>query len=640
MPSFSVTVYAVDRAGESCFTLVKIIPIKNAIEIAFSPKATFIATWTRHVKLEDDQQHKNLQIWSTAIAIAVPADDQGDLQPESENHLIAFTHKDQNSWKLQYTDDEAFALRCIPNEVHVLDTAKRFTLIDKLKHEGLTSFQLSPGRNPSVAIFVPERKVCRIECAVEFFIPALNLELCFQGMPASVRIHSLATLAIPSIQKSFFKADRGQMKWNAAGTSLLFLSSTDHDKTGKSYYGETNLYLMTPALQYEAKVVLDKEGGIGDFTWNPANGGKEFVVTYGYMPAKATLFDARLNVLHDFGAQPRNFVSFNPQGRLLCIGGFGNLAGQVDIWDRSTLKKVSNFRASNCTECTWSADGRLLMCATLSPRLRVDNGVKIHHWSGELVHMDLINECYQATWRPADTRMWSFPRALSPAPRPSAAVQAAQAEKAALIGTASGTSSPQPPSTGAYRPPGLRGREVPAAYRFDEYTGAPSTPSKQSEKPPIPGLTGRPHNGQGRGRDRVVPGAGPPIHNGKQTPGRGSQGQQPGKKNLHEGFNGTATPSSGAMQDLRISSNEQLADASEPSTPAKSHTSLLASNGDASLPLTPEDKKRRALQKKLGAIEQLKGKLAAGDKMEKTQLQKIEAEDEVRRELESLGGPL
>lgn len=216
-----------------------------------------------------------------------------------------------------------------------------------------------------------------------------------QGMPARVIIHSLATIAIASIQKSFFKADRGQMKWNASGTSLLFLSSTDHDKTGKSYYGETNLYLLTPALQYDARVALDKEGHIGDFAWNPANGGKEFVVTYGFMPAKATLFDLRLNVLHEFGSLSRNFVSFNPQGRLLCIAGFGNLAGNVDIWDRSTLKKVASFQASNSTQCTWSPSGRLLMCATLSPRLRVDNGIKIYHWNGDLIHHDIIDELYQ-----------------------------------------------------------------------------------------------------------------------------------------------------------------------------------------------------------------------------------------------------
>lgn len=166
---------------------------------------------------------------------------------------------------------------------------------------------------------------------------------------------------------------------------------------------------MTPALQYEARLVLDKEGGIGDFAWNPANGGKEFAVSYGWMPAKTTLFDLRLNVLHEFGALPRNYVSFNPQGRLLCIAGFGNLAGQMDIWDRSTLKKVANFQVNNCTECTWSPDGRLLMCSTLSPRLRVDNGIRIHHWTGSLIHLQTTEELYQVGYFSVATHISSHP---------------------------------------------------------------------------------------------------------------------------------------------------------------------------------------------------------------------------------------
>lgn len=622
-------VYAIAPPPESTPKLIKTISVNNAIEIAFSPKGTYIATWIRHVKLEDDQQHKNLQVWSTASSTAngVSDHDEASEATSAEQCIIAFTQKDQNSWKLQYTEDEAFALRSITNEVHILSTAKDFSLVDKLRLEGLSSFSLSPGRNPSVAVFIAERK----------------------GMPASIRIHSLSTLATPSIQKSFFKADRGQMKWNASGTSLLFLSSTDHDKTGKSYYGETNLYLLTPALQYEARVVLDKEGGIGDFAWNPAHGGKEFVVSYGYMPAKSTLFDTRLNVLHDFGALPRNFVSFNPQGRLLCVAGFGNLAGQIDIWDRSTLKKVANFQASNCTECTWSPDGRFLMCATLSPRLRVDNGVKVYHWSGELIHFDLVAECYQANWRPLAGASWTFPRSLSPAPPVSDRVQAMRAAKAAAAsmngGSEASTSSIKPAATGVYRPPGLRGREVPAVYKREDEGGMPSTPSK----PSIPGMTAQQPNGHAaKGRGRVVPGAGAPLDRG--TPGRGQQNGNNHRKNgqQQQSRSGTSTPNAVAadMQNLSVSQTNGTSDYehSAPVTPAKpsaiahpsSTNGIIASDSAVGTPLTPEDKKRRALQKKLGAIDQLKAKRSAGEKLEKTQLQKIEAEDEVKKELAAL----
>lgn len=583
-------------------TLVKTVAVKGTIEIALSPKGTFLSTWIRPIKQDDGSQHNNMQVWCTAPAAAGQVVE--DPAESTEKPVIAYAHKAQENWKLQFTDDERFATRSVTNEVHVLDPSKAFAIVDKLYIENLTSFSLSPGNNPSVACFIAERR----------------------GMPARVSVHSLSTLSLPSIQKSFFKADRGQVKWNSSGTSLLFLSSTDHDKTGKSYYGETNLYLLTPALQYDARVTLDKEGAIGDFSWNPANGGKEFAVTYGFMPAKTTLFDLRLNVLHDFGSLPRNYISWNPQGRLLAIAGFGNLAGYVDIWDRSTLKKVAAFQASNCTEWTWSPDGRLIMASTLSPRLRVDNGVRIYHWSGELIHAELVNELYQAAWRPVPTAQFTFPRSLSPAPAPSEAVQAINARKASTNGESSGTASPKPVAVGAYRPPGLRGRETPILYRREDEGGLPVTPGKSKEKTGIPGMTAPQGQQNGKGRGRVVPGAAP------QQERKGQQHNN--KKGGRGSANGSGTASPAQQQEPAFTNGS-----SAPATPAKA---AALSNGisaaDAASPLTPEDKKRRALQKKLGAIEALKAKRDAGEKLEKTQEKKIEAEAEVKKELADLDG--
>ena len=96
------------------------------------------------------------------------------------------------------------------------------------------------------------------------------------------------------------------------------------------------------------------------------------------------LFDQRARILHDFGPSPHNFISFNPQGRLIALAGFGNLAGKIEIFDRRTLAKVSTIEAPNTSYCEWSPDGRFLLTATLSPRLRVDNGIKIWHCTGLL----------------------------------------------------------------------------------------------------------------------------------------------------------------------------------------------------------------------------------------------------------------
>jgi len=55
--------------------------------------------------------------------------------------------------------------------------------------------------------------------------------------------------------------------------------------------------------------------------------------------------------------------------------------------------------------------------------------------------------------------------------------------------------------------------------------------------------------------------------------------------------------------------------------------------------LDPAAKKIRNLSKKLKAIEELKERVEKGDKLEATQLKKIEGETDIRKELKSLGAP-
>lgn len=102
-----------------------------------------------------------------------------------------------------------------------------------------------------------------------------------QGMPANVKIYSLMALTgQPTCQKTFFKADRAQIKWNTIGTQVMVLTQTDVDQANKSYYGETGgLYLLSAAGNFDCRVTLDKEGPVHDFAWSP--GSKEFGVIYG-----------------------------------------------------------------------------------------------------------------------------------------------------------------------------------------------------------------------------------------------------------------------------------------------------------------------------------------------------------------------
>lgn len=110
-----------------------------------------------------------------------------------------------------------------------------------------------------------------------------------KGIPASISLYTLSQLftssapnqgfPAPAARKSFFKGDKVTLKWNNDAKQVLFLTTSDVDNSGKSYYGETGLYLLGTEGGLESKVQLDKEGPIYDFAWNPNS--REFGVVYG-----------------------------------------------------------------------------------------------------------------------------------------------------------------------------------------------------------------------------------------------------------------------------------------------------------------------------------------------------------------------
>lgn len=200
------------------------LPTQNVFELGFSPLGTYIITWQRPTKDENGDAVKNLKVWRTI--------------DEQENRQVVgqFVQKAQTGWNLQYTLDEEFCARSVTNEVHFYKTSDLATVHNKLRVEGVSDFALSKGRNANIAVFVPERK----------------------GMPAQVKVFNVPHFASPVSQKTFFKADKVQLKWNNEGTSLIVLAQTDVDKTNKSYYGETNMYILSSSGAFDSRITLGK----------------------------------------------------------------------------------------------------------------------------------------------------------------------------------------------------------------------------------------------------------------------------------------------------------------------------------------------------------------------------------------------
>ncbi|WJX44314.1 hypothetical protein P8452_31305 [Trifolium repens] len=341
---------------------IRSFEVPNLVASILSPCGTYLQTFQKPAGPQD----KNVTLWKT---------ETGD---------IAYQHSQKNLTKtnwpsIQFSSDEATACRVATNEVQFFDAgdfSKGF--ICRLRVPGVTSAELSSSPASHVAAFVPESK----------------------GVPASVQIFACenASQGQPVARRSFFRCSTTQLKWNHGSTGLLILVQSDVDKTNQSYYGESKLYYLTTDGVHEGLVPLRKEGPIHDAQWSYS--GLEFAVVYGFMPAKATLFDKKCNPLLELGTGPYNTIRWNPKGKFLCLAGFGNLPGDMVFWDYIEKKQLAATKAEWSVTSEWSPDGCYFMTATTAPRLQVDNGIKIFHYNGSLYFKKMFDKLYQADWKP------------------------------------------------------------------------------------------------------------------------------------------------------------------------------------------------------------------------------------------------
>lgn len=551
------------KDGSSNDQIVAKFDIKDTFDLHFSPSGRYLAVWTKPVLVD-----KESGVWSDNVLV---------YDVELQKEVTKWSNKHQGGWQPQFTQDNKFMAKNFNNkEIHFYETSEHLDVKKpshkfKLQDAGASfqNFQLSPGLNPSVAIFIPEKG----------------------GKPAQVLIYNVPSFNQPVCSKTFFKAEKCQLKWNVLGTALLALASTDHDTSNKSYYGETNLYLLGIAGSYE-RIDLKREGPIHDITWSPS--AREFAVSYGFMPSETTFFDARGNLIHSLPTAPRNTILYSPHGRFVLVAGFGNLQGTVDVYDRQNkFSKVCTFEASNTSVCEWSPCGRFILTATTSPRLRVDNGLKVWHASGQLVYYREYPELFSISWKPQSIDKYPALRQLEACPEPHQSAKDYLAKRAALSG---GNTIKK---TGAYRPPHARN------------SGASTTSTSLYQKElqnnvgPAPAFV--------PGVRRVVPGA------------------------VIPGAPAVATKESKSAAKNRKKREAKKAALSENSPAPDAAPAATAGGSVVGGVVSLEEKKIRSLLKKLRAIEMLKMKQAGGEPLEDTQVSKIKKEDDIRKELSALG---
>lgn len=134
------------------------------------------------------------------------------------------------------------------------------------------------------------------------------------------------------------------------------------------------------------------------------------------------------------------------------------------------------------------------------------------------MHVKMVEELYQTSWRSAPVESVPFPNQIPPAPEPSESVKEwEKTQKKPTTGVK---------LAGAYRPPGARGLATPAIFKREDEGGLPSrngSPAGSGANTPVRGYSrspappGAPGYGQYANGDgskhgkRHVPGAPPPA---------------------------------------------------------------------------------------------------------------------------------
>ena len=218
-------------------------------------------------------------------------------------------------------------------------------------------------------------------------------------------VYRLSDLSKTVKEMSVSICDRMKIKVSPDKKYVLLQSISD-DTSTTSYYGESTLYYMDLLYGKFQKISL-ATGPIHDFDWTP--NGKNFVVCAGHHPAKTNIYDSLAKFLKEICVSKVNTIRISPDSRILCLSGFGNLNGDIEIYQLSDYTLIGKTKLYCGVTLNWSQDSKFLIGAVLSPRVRVDNEYKIFTYNGEFIMGEKFNgEIYECDWLTNDCNLFFY----------------------------------------------------------------------------------------------------------------------------------------------------------------------------------------------------------------------------------------
>ncbi|KAI6205220.1 Eukaryotic translation initiation factor 2A [Aphelenchoides besseyi] len=333
-------------------------PLSKTSKMGFSPNNSIFVTWEPYVvygmRKNPDGSDK------------IPDPNLRYFNVSTGQKIKDFVVKNQSGWQPHFTSDDKTFVIVENSELHFYHTKEPERYYNNGVIKGISTMAISPGQDPIIACCVTPKK----------------------GEPASVQLRNFHDDLQVICRRTAFQCDSCNLTWNSKGNACLAQTSVEVDNTGNSYYGISNLYLLTKTNN-DFQVHLDKQGPVHSLQWSP--NGNQFVVCYGFMPSKTVLFNLKASPVWNLGEAFRNEVYFNAFGNILLTCGFGNIAaGKIEVWDAEKQTEVVALEVPNTTYFEWAPDGQHFMTATTAPRLRIDNNYRVWKYTGQMVCEKLL----------------------------------------------------------------------------------------------------------------------------------------------------------------------------------------------------------------------------------------------------------
>lgn len=356
-------------SGKHITKITTKLPIKR---IMTSPKDTFLVL---HCQYKPEISPTNLFVYHMEKK-EKESQKKDELSNEVHNTPvieIAVKVFSNRNWPFfKWSDNELFCCCSMNNHIHVYKNNDFSNAINKMRVSNLNFFELSPETENKTFMLATYEEGVKSEQSIFKIFYIYNLE---------EHIYT----------RRFFNSDEVKIKWNAKATALLLQIHSQIVKMKQSYYGTSSLYFVDVTTLKDIQIMAN-EGLIYDTIW--ANEQNKFYICKGEIPAEISEYDKNGQLSYSYGSHKYNTLKLNYNEKMLLTGGFGNLSGDICIWNTKTKKKITKTKASCAVICEFFNDGKHFITATTNPRLRVDNNIKIYKYNGLIVSRINFDELY------------------------------------------------------------------------------------------------------------------------------------------------------------------------------------------------------------------------------------------------------